>query len=171
MRFGNGAFENCESLTEARVPQGITRIDDYMFSGCKNLKKVAIPERSRRIWQRRLQRLRERCDLFEQRFAGARIRAKRIDRVCRYRLILQTLEIVGDVAGRRTNWRRRVDAELCLPSESARSNRRRTEVPKDASPLATESENQETQKLDAYVELFKYRTPESNRDALAGNGF
>ncbi|MBP5623111.1 MAG: leucine-rich repeat protein, partial [Thermoguttaceae bacterium] len=43
MRFGNGAFENCESLTEARVPQEITRIDDYMFIGCKNLKKVAIP--------------------------------------------------------------------------------------------------------------------------------
>ena len=39
----NYQFTGCSSLTEARIPNGITAIPAYLFSGCSNLKTVYIP--------------------------------------------------------------------------------------------------------------------------------
>ncbi|MCR5057429.1 MAG: leucine-rich repeat protein, partial [Clostridiales bacterium] len=43
--MGAHAFANCSGLTgEVKIPEGITRINDYTFSGCSGIEKVIIPE-------------------------------------------------------------------------------------------------------------------------------
>lgn len=37
------AFQNCETLTELIVPEGITYIGNQAFQGCKNLTTISLP--------------------------------------------------------------------------------------------------------------------------------
>ncbi len=41
---GAAAFLCCSNLTSARLPYGITKINDYLFDGCKSLKNIYIPD-------------------------------------------------------------------------------------------------------------------------------
>ena len=43
-RIGNGAFEDCKSLTSVTIPDGVTKIDEYAFRGCENLTSITIPD-------------------------------------------------------------------------------------------------------------------------------
>ncbi|MCQ2331266.1 MAG: leucine-rich repeat domain-containing protein, partial [Paludibacteraceae bacterium] len=38
-----GAFENNKTVTRVEIPESITKIDHFMFYGCRNLDKVTIP--------------------------------------------------------------------------------------------------------------------------------
>ena len=38
-----GAFQNCESLTELALPDGLTTIEPYAFKNCKALKSITFP--------------------------------------------------------------------------------------------------------------------------------
>ena len=42
--IGIGAFENCENITEAIIPDSITYIGKSAFEYCTNLKKISIPD-------------------------------------------------------------------------------------------------------------------------------
>jgi hypothetical protein len=37
------AFRNCTKLSYAKLPEGVTEVHDYLFSGCSALKEVVIP--------------------------------------------------------------------------------------------------------------------------------
>lgn len=41
--IGTGAFSYCESLTEAKIPAGVTYLNPYIFYFCSGLKSVTIP--------------------------------------------------------------------------------------------------------------------------------
>jgi cell division protein FtsB len=43
--IGDGAFSDCDHLTEVDIPDGVTSIGDYAFYGCFSLKEVTIPSR------------------------------------------------------------------------------------------------------------------------------
>ena len=43
MKIGNGAFENCKSLTSVNIPNSLTTIGNGAFSGCSSLTSVTIP--------------------------------------------------------------------------------------------------------------------------------
>lgn len=43
-KIEEGAFENCENLTEIVVPDGVTHIRKKTFKGCRKLSKVIIPD-------------------------------------------------------------------------------------------------------------------------------
>ncbi len=43
VRIENGAFADCESLTEAEIPQGVKSIGAYGFMNCKGLTSITIP--------------------------------------------------------------------------------------------------------------------------------
>ncbi|MCI8917694.1 MAG: leucine-rich repeat protein [Eubacterium sp.] len=43
VRIENGAFADCESLTEAEIPQGVKSIGAYGFMNCKGLASITIP--------------------------------------------------------------------------------------------------------------------------------
>ena len=38
--IGEGAFQNCKSLTSVEIPDSVTSIGDYAFSGCNKLKTI-----------------------------------------------------------------------------------------------------------------------------------
>jgi hypothetical protein len=42
--IGNYAFSGCSSLTSVTVPSSVTSIGDYAFYGCKSLTGITIPE-------------------------------------------------------------------------------------------------------------------------------
>jgi len=42
--IGNGAFQNCTSLTSVTIPDGVTVIGSQAFQSCKNLTSVTIPD-------------------------------------------------------------------------------------------------------------------------------
>lgn len=42
--IGKEAFNGCESLKEAIIPDGVTEIPAYAFTGCLALEKVELPE-------------------------------------------------------------------------------------------------------------------------------
>ena len=42
--IGDGAFDNCHSLTSVNIPDGVTSIDDYAFNYCLSLTSVNIPD-------------------------------------------------------------------------------------------------------------------------------
>lgn len=48
-RIGNGAFFQCENLSDVTIPDGVVRIDNGAFSGCKALAAVTLPDTVRRI--------------------------------------------------------------------------------------------------------------------------
>ncbi len=41
--IGYSAFENCTSLGELTIPDGVTRIEQYAFNGCTGLASITIP--------------------------------------------------------------------------------------------------------------------------------
>ena len=43
-RSGERAFQGCESLEKADIPQGITFIEDSVFSGCKKLESLDLSD-------------------------------------------------------------------------------------------------------------------------------
>ncbi len=43
MQIGDGAFQNCASLTSIDLPQGIESIEQNTFAGAKKLKQIEIP--------------------------------------------------------------------------------------------------------------------------------
>ncbi len=42
--IGNGAFNNCTSLTSINIPNGVTSIGNYAFYNCTSLTSINIPE-------------------------------------------------------------------------------------------------------------------------------
>ena len=42
--IGNGAFEECSSLTAITIPESVTSIGWYAFYGCSSLSSITIPE-------------------------------------------------------------------------------------------------------------------------------
>ena len=42
--IGERAFNNCSSLTQITIPEGVTSIGDYAFAYCFRLKEITIPE-------------------------------------------------------------------------------------------------------------------------------
>jgi hypothetical protein len=57
MSIGDGAFNNCTSLTSITIPEGVTSIGDGAFSGCSSLIEITIPasvtsirERAFSVW-------------------------------------------------------------------------------------------------------------------------
>jgi hypothetical protein len=42
--IGEGAFEDCSSLTSVTIPNSVTNIGDYAFEGCTSLTSITIPD-------------------------------------------------------------------------------------------------------------------------------
>ena len=42
--IGNGAFDDCSSLTSVTIPESVTEIGDGAFYGCSSLTSITIPE-------------------------------------------------------------------------------------------------------------------------------
>lgn len=42
--IGSGAFENCTSLKQFDIPNGVLCVGSVVFAGCKSLEKVSIPQ-------------------------------------------------------------------------------------------------------------------------------
>ncbi len=49
--IGESAFSGV-TATSVVLPEGVKRIDDYGFFGCKNLKSITLPKTMERIWYR-----------------------------------------------------------------------------------------------------------------------
>ena len=43
VKVGNSAFYGCRNLTEVKIPDGVTGIGEYAFSGCTGLESVTLP--------------------------------------------------------------------------------------------------------------------------------
>jgi len=43
-RIDNGAFADCSSLREIRIPDGVTEIHGFAFDGCSSLQEIHIPD-------------------------------------------------------------------------------------------------------------------------------
>ena len=43
-KIGEGAFQNCSTITELELPSGITEIESWAFDGCSGLSTINIPE-------------------------------------------------------------------------------------------------------------------------------
>lgn len=41
--IGEGSFQNCDSLTDVKLPTGISEIGEYAFKGCKSLPSITLP--------------------------------------------------------------------------------------------------------------------------------
>lgn len=48
-RIGDWAFENCTSLTSVTIPDGVKSIGDEAFYGCTSLKSIIIPDSVKEI--------------------------------------------------------------------------------------------------------------------------
>lgn len=51
-RIGNGAFQDCETVTGVVIPEGVEIIGNDAFNGCKNLTSVVIPDSVKWIFMR-----------------------------------------------------------------------------------------------------------------------
>ena len=49
--IGDYAFSGCQSLSEVVIPEGVTKIDEGAFLNCKNLVKVSLPTSLLHMWQ------------------------------------------------------------------------------------------------------------------------
>ena len=43
-KISSSAFQNCQGITSASLPQSVNYIDEYAFQGCTALKSINIPE-------------------------------------------------------------------------------------------------------------------------------
>ena len=48
-RIGDWAFEDCTSLKNITIPNSVTRIEDHTFSTCESLTSITIPDNVREI--------------------------------------------------------------------------------------------------------------------------
>lgn len=52
--LGIGAFQNCSSLTDATLPDNISRIEGYTFIECERLKTISLPSKLESIGEQGL---------------------------------------------------------------------------------------------------------------------
>ena len=61
-RIGNGAFQDCETVTSVVIPEGVEIIGNDAFNGCRNLESVVIPDSVKWIFMRAFYGCDKLCD-------------------------------------------------------------------------------------------------------------